>query len=991
MFIPLRTSAFVSLLVGLVAAAQPVPRLIRFEGSVPAVSEGAVAAGRFSIYRQEFDGVPLWSESQNIRSDQAGRYTVLLGATGADGVPAGLFQTAEPRWLEVEVNSVKQPRVLLASVPYAARSGDADTLGGLPASAFLRLPLLESAAAAAADHSKRTPPGHDNAVPQPLANNCLVLWFNSTTNCSMVTQDTVSGGQELIISGSQGFSNGLFYVQNTNAGGNNIATLASPNLPAGNETFFNLGVSNTPLNWVSQGFHYEGSGSGLNRYDFQFAFAPLPAFSILAGGNVGFGTVAPTQKLEVVGTGKFSGGIMFGDGSVQTTAATGGVGVGGGSGTITGVTAGNGLTGGGTSGAVTVNVDATKVPLLNANNVFTGNQTLSGTTTMSGSQGFTNGLFSVQNTNASGGNNIASLISPNLPAGNETFFNLGVSNTPNNWVSQGFYYAGNGSAANRYDFQFAFAPQPAFSILAGGNVGFGTTTPGQKLEVNGTVKATGGIMFGDGTKMTTAPVGAGAGTISGVTAGNGLVGGGTSGAVALSIDATRVPLVTSANTFTANQTMTGNLQVNGAVGVGTVPPTGVAMEINGGLQVDGGYILGPSGSVLAGVSPYSTGAIPAPSSTPPPPTSSANNVFMGPASGAHNTTGDNNTAIGSGANGGAHSSAGSALLGLGSRAQRGRPGNAAATTVAVTGSNNAAIGTGALYSNISGNSNIAIGGFAIGSLTSGDYNVAIGHQSMSGGGFTGTGNVAIGAYALSSAYTLTSSLSGNNNIAIGNAAGAAMASGSNNIYIGGGPVSSYPALPCGHPQCTSGTPNPSPSESRTIRIGIQSGTPQSNQPISNSPTPDPNYQLAAYIAGISGTNVSGVPVIVSSSGQLGVATSSRRFKKDIEDMGDATGRLMRLRPVTYRYKEPYADGTQPVQYGLIAEEVAEVFPELVAHSADGQIETVKYQELAPMLLNEVQKLHAQNAGLKSQNESQQQQIRALEERLARLEAALTSR
>jgi len=85
---------------------------------------------------------------------------------------------------------------------------------------------------------------------------------------------------------------------------------------------------------------------------------------------------------------------------------------------------------------------------------------------------------------------------------------------------------------------------------------------------------------------------------------------------------------------------------------------------------------------------------------------------------------------------------------------------------------------------------------------------------------------------------------------------------------------------------------------------------------------------------------------------------------------------MQLRPVTFRYKKPFADGSQPMQYGLIAEEVAEVYPDLVAHSADGQIETVKYQVLNSMLLNEVQR--------------QQTMIQALQGRLDRTDAALAA-
>jgi Chaperone of endosialidase len=105
-------------------------------------------------------------------------------------------------------------------------------------------------------------------------------------------------------------------------------------------------------------------------------------------------------------------------------------------------------------------------------------------------------------------------------------------------------------------------------------------------------------------------------------------------------------------------------------------------------------------------------------------------------------------------------------------------------------------------------------------------------------------------------------------------------------------------------------------------------------------------------------------------------SSSRRYKEDIQDMGDASAGLMRLRPVTFHYKKPFADGSQTMQYGLIAEEVADVYPDMVARSADGQIETVKYQLLDPMLLNEVQR--------------QQAEIRELQERLSRMEAALAA-
>jgi hypothetical protein len=139
-------------------------------------------------------------------------------------------------------------------------------------------------------------------------------------------------------------------------------------------------------------------------------------------------------------------------------------------------------------------------------------------------------------------------------------------------------------------------------------------------------------------------------------------------------------------------------------------------------------------------------------------------------------------------------------------------------------------------------------------------------------------------------------------------------------------------------------------------------------------------------------------VYIDSNGQLGTINSSRRFKQEIADMGDASRGLLRLRPVTFRYQQPFLDGSRPVQYGLIAEEVAEVYPDLVAHSADGQIETVKYQVLDVMLLNELQRQQAeigsqleQIRGLERQLRDEQERNHRLEQRLAWIEDALLAR
>jgi hypothetical protein len=127
-------------------------------------------------------------------------------------------------------------------------------------------------------------------------------------------------------------------------------------------------------------------------------------------------------------------------------------------------------------------------------------------------------------------------------------------------------------------------------------------------------------------------------------------------------------------------------------------------------------------------------------------------------------------------------------------------------------------------------------------------------------------------------------------------------------------------------------------ESNTVRIG------------------NPNYVQAAYVAGISDTRVTGAAVYVTSSGQLGVLASSERYKTDITPMTSNAEKLEQLRPVTFHLKsEPRGE----LQYGLIAEEVEKIYPELVIRDGKGQIQGVRYDELAPILLSQVQTLHQQ--------------------------------
>ena len=128
------------------------------------------------------------------------------------------------------------------------------------------------------------------------------------------------------------------------------------------------------------------------------------------------------------------------------------------------------------------------------------------------------------------------------------------------------------------------------------------------------------------------------------------------------------------------------------------------------------------------------------------------------------------------------------------------------------------------------------------------------------------------------------------------------------------------------------------AEAATIRLGTQ-GT-----------------QTSTYIAGIQGVVVSGAPVYVSATGKLGTLTSSAKFKKDIKDMGNTSDALLALRPVSFKYKSEF-DPSGMQQFGLIAEEVEKVSPDLVLRDAAHQIYTVRYEAVNAMLLNEFQKQH----------------------------------
>jgi hypothetical protein len=256
-----------------------------------------------------------------------------------------------------------------------------------------------------------------------------------------------------------------------------------------------------------------------------------------------------------------------------------------------------------------------------------------------------------------------------------------------------------------------------------------------------------------------------------------------------------------------------------------------------------------------------------------------------------------------------------------------------------TGAFNAATGFQALFSNVSGNYNTATGAFSLPFNTTGNANVADGNSALQNN-TTGGGNTGIGESALVNQTT------GNQNIGLGLCAGQNLTTGGVNIYISNPGVS---------------------AENTTIRIGnVVAWT-----DIYGHGHP---AHTATYIAAISGTAVVGDPVVVDANGQLGTATSSARFKKQIKPMADASETILGLKPVTFQYKSD-SNGTR--QFGLIAEEVARVNPDLVSHDRNGEIYSVRYDAVNAMLLNEFLKEHKKVQDLENTVAQQQKGMEIL--------------
>jgi hypothetical protein len=436
------------------AANAAVPPLIQF--SNVATDEGGNSLGgvvniTFSLYSAQQDGEPLWTETQNnVELDPTGHYSVQLGITKPNGVPTTLFTTGEARWLGVQIaEQAEQSRVLLLSVPYALKAGDAATIGGLPPSAFV-LAAPGAAVAASAPATSAAEPA--DASPSTDVTGAGVadfipLW---TTTSNIADSVLFQLGTKIGIGTSTPAT--TLDVK----GGSTIRGTLS--LPSTGTATASKGFDSQPLTMTGSAFNSATNSATIETFQFQVepvdsgSSSPSAAVSVLFGS----GAEKPVETgLNIASNGQITfaqGQIFPGTGNGTVTSVAGGAGLAGG--TITGsgtlsianagvtntmlanpsltVTAGADLTGGGLAtlgGNVTLNLDTTKVPQLNAANTFTANQMVNGTLTASSFAGSGSGLTSVTAANSNELGGLASSAFPQLAANNTFSGTQTVNNT----------------------------------------------------------------------------------------------------------------------------------------------------------------------------------------------------------------------------------------------------------------------------------------------------------------------------------------------------------------------------------------------------------------------------------------------------------------------------------------------------------------------------------------------------------------------------------
>ena len=676
------------------SSAAVVPPLVSFNGILTDVNGKPltdVAGVTFALYKDAQGGAPLWLETQNVYPDKTGRYTVLLGSTTSSGLPPDLFVAGEARWLGVQVQGqAEQPRVSLLSVPYALKAADAQTVGGLPASAFVLAAPPNVNAASAANASAAVQPMATGTTPVTTAGGTVnkLTKFDATAditssqifdNGTNVGIGNTAPGAKLEVSGSE-IVRGLLYLPSK---GTATATAAYTSQPIKlTASVFNSGTGTA----VPQNFQWQAEPVGNNTAATSGTLNLLYATGSNALAETGL-------KISSKGLFTFATGQTFpGTGTITgITTATGSGLQGGGNtgtlnlgllttctsgqllkwngtgwacaadlnsgGTVTSVATGTGLTGGPITTKGTLSINTAVVPQLKANNSFTGTQTIIGSLGI-------NTATPSQSLDVSSGNAIVRGAGNFKATGNTAFLYVGDTSHPIEAIWN------TGLAIGAYK-----VPTALFIQDGTGNVGIGTTTPSYALDVHGTANFTGLVNFASGQTFP--------GTVTSV------------GLTAPSTD-----FVVTGSPVTSSGTLGLGWLV--APDFNNTPNAIVKRDSSGNFSAG---TINAATSFNLGGTPFAFGSNATYNS----------NVFLGFA-GNTTMTGTGNTGV------------------------------SFALVNNTTGNNNTAIGPNALVNNTTGSGNTAVGPYALANNTA-DINSAFGNGSLADN-TTGTGNTAVGFKSL---------------------------------------------------------------------------------------------------------------------------------------------------------------------------------------------------------------------------------------------------